>query len=350
MSRRSGIWHTPAIAGVAALLTGFASSHVECQAQEVVMSDDSPRTIETLEHDMTPLAQAFNAHTDRWRVVALVSPTCSACVLGAEAVQKELVARYPADELDTIVVWIPMLRSDNETAARAASAIFQPQRATLFYDARQAVGWAYARHSFAGFVDRARRSIPEGHWLAPSFENRADDRPQWDLYMLYAPGIRWTDEAPPEPTHWIRHCGRTNHATSVFWRDSIDDGPREADLHRAMREMADDAMKPTTPPRIEIIGFENCPNVPLLRANVAKSLAAMGVETRAEFVDLESLAPDDDRRRWPSPTVLIDAKDLFGMPAPESTSVTCRLYRGGVPSEDDIVEAMASYLEDATRK
>ena len=29
----------------------------------------------------------------------------------------------------------------------------------------------------------------------------------WDIYFVYAPGVRWEDE-PPEPTEWMHQLGR----------------------------------------------------------------------------------------------------------------------------------------------
>src|SRR5262249_26695166 len=153
--------------------------------------------------------------------------------------------------------------------ARASASIFSSESATQFYDGRQAVGWAYARDTFAGFMERARQSLPKDHRVAWAFEDRSDgDAPQWDLYMLYAPGVRWTGDAPPMPTHWIRHVGRgEDRKTSTYWVDSPESGPRDGDLFQAMREMAEGAIgKPVTAaakPRIEVLGIDGCPHTPM---------------------------------------------------------------------------------------
>lgn len=31
--------------------------------------------------------------------------------------------------------------------------------------------------------------------------------PSWDVYLLYAPGIKWTGAAPPKPTFWMHQLG-----------------------------------------------------------------------------------------------------------------------------------------------
>ncbi len=90
-----------------------------CCGEAVTARDDKPRGVTVLGDDLAPLRDAFNAQSDRWRAVALVSPTCSECVYGAEATQKEITGRFPFDRVSTLCVWIPMLSTDNEQAARS---------------------------------------------------------------------------------------------------------------------------------------------------------------------------------------------------------------------------------------
>jgi hypothetical protein len=234
--------HLPALPGCAARQQEFCGEPTKAR-------DNTPRQVTVLGDDLSPVRTAFNGSADRWRVVALVSPTCSECILGAEAVEQEITDRYPASQVPAIIVWIPMLESDNEQAARQAATIFPPPqegRAAQFYDALQALGTGYARQTFADFYGRARKSVPDDHWLAQALEDRSQvQQPQWDLYMLYAPGTRWEpgSAAPPLPTHWIRHLGRMeDRKTSTYWQDSPESGPREGELFDAMRAMADQAI------------------------------------------------------------------------------------------------------------
>lgn len=218
-------------------LTGCASQQSAC-GEHSSARFGTPRRVTVLGHSLDPLRESFNISADPWRAVALVSPKCSECVRGAEAVEKEITARYPGSQVAAIIVWIPMLQSDSERAAQASATIFPENRAAQFYDSQQQVGCAYARDTFADFVDRARQSLPEDHWLVPEFEKRRDsERPQWDLYMLYAPGVHWSGETPQMPTHWIRHLGRDHdRSTSTYWLDSPESGPRQGDLFQAMRD------------------------------------------------------------------------------------------------------------------
>lgn len=326
----------------------------------MVSSSESstPRDMAVLDEDLSSLSEAFNRQSDRWRILALVSPTCSECVLGAEAVEKEITKRYGPDRIAALVVWIPMIPTDSEKAARESASIFPAGRAVQFYDARQNVGWGYARNTFAGFTSRARKSLPEGHPLSESFdEHTRQVRPQWDLYMLYAPGVRWEKkQSPPMPTHWIRHVGRMgemDNEKSVYWRDTPDAPPRQGSLFDAMREMTQEAVgKPTAQLgsrlQIEVLGFETCPNTPATQDNVKKAVASLGLQADVVYVDQEKLPTGDSRRGWPTPTVLVKGRDLFGMAAPKDSAMGCRVYSGGAPSVEEIAQGLRNFTRKPT--
>lgn len=349
------------IGGAASNLSGCASQSKSCCGETAPSCstaasprDEVERNVIVLGDDLSALRAEFNKRSDRWRTVALVSPTCSECVYGAEVVRKELTDRYPADRVETISIWIPMLSTDNEQAARNSASIFPPEGVRQFYDSRQSVGWAYARGTFNGFIGRARKSLPPGHYLEPTFADREQtEQPQWDLYMLYAPGVRWND-APPMPTHWIRHCGRPDGQKSTYWRDSPDSPPREGNLFDAMREMADQAVgRPTvraddSPLRLEILGFDGCPNTPVVTANVDQALASLGIRADVVYIDQMKLPDGDLRRGWPTPTVLVSGRDLFGMQPPQSAAMSCRAYAGGAPSAAEIATALKPLTRQST--
>ena len=307
-----------------------------------------PRQVTVLGDDLSPLRAAFNSGNDRWQALALVSPTCSECLLGADAVAKEITARYPVNQVAALIVWIPMLDSDNEKSARVSATIFPEQRTSQFYDSHQRVGLGYAQHTFAGFYDRARKSLPEGHSLAQAFDDRRDAvRPQWDLYMLYAPGSRWEEssDSPPMPTHWIRHLGRKqDHVTSMYWQDSPESGPRDGDLFAAIGAMADQAIgKPqamVAAMKIEFLWFEGCPSLLQMKQNLERAVASSGVAANISYIDQMGLPQNDRRRSWPSPTVLVNGRDLFGMPEPAGSAMACRRYESGLPSEGEIAAAL----------
>lgn len=89
-------------------------------------------------------------------------------------------------------------------------------------------------------------------------------------------------------------------------------------------------------PAIELLGFPGCPNTPALRDHLRAALASIGTGWTFKDTNQEALPEHDLRRGWPTPTVLVNGRDLFGMPAPTAPSMGCRMYPGGVPSAADI--------------
>jgi hypothetical protein len=328
-------------------MTGCATPTGTSCGVPAAAHDDAPRDMIVLGDDLSPLREAFNATSDRWRVLALVSPTCSECILGAEAVEREITSRYPAGRASALVVWIPMIPADSEDAARASATIFPAGRAQQYYDARQSLGWACTRQSFAGFMERARKFVPDDDMLAMEIDSHGGaERPQWDLYMLYAPGVRWAGSAgPPLPDHWIRHTGRRDGVTSTYWRDTPDAPPQQGDLFEAIREMARDALGESTAlndavMRIEVVGLPGCPNAEATKAAVVQAVAALSLRADIQSIDQDALPVGDLRRSWPSPTVLVDGRDLFGMVASKGAMSSCRAYPGGAPSPDDVADVL----------
>ena len=66
---------------------------------------------------------------------------------------------------------------------------------------------------------------------------------------------------------------------------------------------------------IEVLGFEGCPNTPLFVERVEAAAQAVG-GFELLYIDQESLADDDLRRGYPTPTALLGGRDIFGMPVP----------------------------------
>lgn len=91
--------------------------------------------------------------------------------------------------------------------------------------------------------------------------------------------------------------------------------------------------------QIEVLGFGDCPNTPPFRQRVETAAGQVGGFTVVS-VDQESLPQADLRRGYPAPTALVDGRDLFGLPTPTAPSLGCRMYPGGLPSVDEIVERL----------
>jgi hypothetical protein len=120
----------------------------------------------------------FNRASDRLRVVALLSPTCGICQKGQRVVES-VFSKYPQDaRLRGFVVWLPMLPTDTQQYAGAQAGSFVDSRVSQQWDGERTSG-ALLAHTL-GLKGTA-----------------------WDIYLLYAPGVRWSGDQPPTPTFWM---------------------------------------------------------------------------------------------------------------------------------------------------
>ena len=71
-----------------------------------------------------------------------------------------------------------MMEGDNGEAARSEAEAFPDQRVVHAWDPDRRLGDLYAR------ILKLRAAA-------------------WDVYFLYAPGVRWTGDEPPQPTFWM---------------------------------------------------------------------------------------------------------------------------------------------------
>ena len=79
---------------------------------------------------------------------------------------------------------MPVLKSDNADAGKKAEPLLADSRVTHYWDGDKSLGKLYGRSL----------ELPRGRRLA------------WDIYFVYAPGVRWEGE-PPEPTAWMHQLG-----------------------------------------------------------------------------------------------------------------------------------------------
>lgn len=135
-----------------------------------------------LEPDLAPLRDSFNAAVDRVRLVALLSPSCPTCELGATAVRESVLAAYPTAKLRVMIVWIDVSTDDDRARAALSVGTFADPRVRHFHDPLQRAGRVFAEGL-----------LPTGF--------------AWDTYLLYPPGVLW-DDLPPRPSAWASQLGR----------------------------------------------------------------------------------------------------------------------------------------------
>ncbi len=99
-------------------------------------------------------------------------------------VQDNVLAKLDNDNLRVYVVWTPVLREDNRTAAGQSVAYITDTRAVHFWDEDKSLGL-----SFGKLV-----TLPRQRELA------------WDVYFVFGKDAEWT-ESPPTPADWMHQLG-----------------------------------------------------------------------------------------------------------------------------------------------
>ena len=62
---------------------------------------------------------------------------------------------------------------------------------------------------------------------------------------------------------------------------------------------------------------DGCVNTTTMKANLDEALRSSGRPSGYQVVDLDTLPDGDVRRGYPTPTVLVSNRDLFGMAEPQ---------------------------------
>lgn len=154
---------------------------------------------------------------------------------------KEAVEVYSRDELKVIVIWIPMLGSDNEYSARQAARMFTDPGVIQFYDANRLSGIAYSRDMFFPHRADAIAAIPEGHFLKERLAAMRDVQPEqmplWDAALFYPKGTTWGASAPLTDlwSKQLMFVGGGSGQQSTFWVDSLKQPPVETDWYDEVR-------------------------------------------------------------------------------------------------------------------
>lgn len=128
--------------------------------------------------DLKTLKDAFNEDSTSVRVVSILSPTCSACQEGHRAVKK-VFSDLRSERLKGFLVWLPMRSKDDARMALAQSTDFKDGRIDL-------QGWDANKEIANQFSKTLNLKVSA-----------------WDVYLVYAPGVKWLNEAPPVPTFWM---------------------------------------------------------------------------------------------------------------------------------------------------
>jgi len=122
------------------------------------------------------LKEQFNRDRGVPRLVVLVSPTCTACLGGAQWIQDSILKPNADLEIQVYAIWFSMLPTDSPEAFPAAQLLMSDPRIRHYWDSRRAVGAGYKT------------------WVPSSVTGPIE----WDAFYLYSADAVWTSEAPPE--------------------------------------------------------------------------------------------------------------------------------------------------------
>lgn len=97
---------------------------------------------------------------------------------------------------------------------------------------------------------------------------------------------------------------------------------------------------------IQFLSLQNCPNVTPMWESLQTALKELQINQTIERLDLNALSEKQDKYAgFGSPTILVNGKDLFGLPFPETYNPSCRYYPNGLPNANDIVAKLKSIYE-----
>ncbi len=127
------------------------------------------------------LKESFNRDKGVPRLILLTSPTCPACVGGADWVQTEVLEQYPGLKIRVYAVWYEMYPGDSPKAFPSAKKTMPDRRVRHFWD----------------------QPKDAGKWFKINVPSDYQGPIQWDAYYLYGSDAVW-DVTPGAPISWGR--------------------------------------------------------------------------------------------------------------------------------------------------
>lgn len=145
------------------------------------------------------IQKAFNQQTGKTKFIAILSSTCGWCLQGAKSIQKTIVEKMKDKNLSVIIVWTNMLKTDQNSAYKAAS-LFKDSSIVQFFDSKKMFG------------DRvAQRLGPQG-------------KKAWDIYMFFDKDVKWNKNFP-RPFEYLHQLSSSAHPlvdkTKYFCGDEL---------------------------------------------------------------------------------------------------------------------------------
>ena len=77
-----------------------------------------------------------------------------------------------------------------------------------------------------------------------------------------------------------------------------------------------------------------------MRETLFRALVLLGVAIEIEEVEQGSLAINDIRRGYPTPTILLNGHDLHGANLSQGLTSACRVYPKGLPRPEEVARLL----------
>ena len=135
--------------------------------------------------DVSEIKTAFNQQDGKTKFIAILSSTCGWCLQGAQSVQQTVIQKMKDKDIDVIIIWTNMLKSDDQQSARKAASLFD-SNVVQFFD---------SENKFGDLV--AQRLNPQG-------------KKAWDIYMFFDKDIQWSKDFP-RPFEYVHQLSSEVH-------------------------------------------------------------------------------------------------------------------------------------------
>lgn len=197
------------------------------------------------------------------------------CVRGADVIRDEVILKLKGKPLSVFSVYIPMVAGDAKLPADQSAKTLSKYGVKSYWDGDRKLGESYAKYLK---LDRALQVA-------------------WDVYFVYGPEAVW-GKTPPKPAYTM-HQLKENDPLCL-------DGPK-------FRQAVEKELKKVKATRnLVLLTREGCGATAAMRKNLDTAGLAY------EVLNLATLPKDDLRRGYPTPTLLRDGKDVFGMAEPRA--------------------------------
>lgn len=158
--------------------------------------------------------------------------------------QKEIVEAYPQENLAVYVVWLPMIPTDSEAAARRSATMYRDSRLHQYYDPDRLTGIAYSKdlklEQFRELLDSLPSDHPLKQRIKDWFSMSPEERPVWDAAYFFPAAVKWTGSLP-KPAMWTKQMAffgdpAGDEPSGLFFRHDSKQPPSASDWFVEVRQ------------------------------------------------------------------------------------------------------------------